>query len=30
MNIDSRDVTLSKDVLKGIEAIQQRLPNPAP
>ena len=30
MNIDSLDVTLSKDVLKGIEAIQQRLPNPAP
>ena len=30
MNIDSLDVTLSKEVLKGIEAIQQRLPNPAP
>ena len=30
MNIDSLDVNLSKDVLKGIEAIQQRLPNPAP
>ena len=30
MNIDSLDVTLSKDLLKGIEAIQQRLPNPAP
>ena len=30
MNIDSLDVTLSKDVFKGIEAIQQRLPNPAP
>ena len=30
MNIDSLNVTLSKDVLKGIEAIQQRLPNPAP
>jgi aryl-alcohol dehydrogenase-like predicted oxidoreductase len=30
MNIDSLDVTLSKDVLKGIEAIQQRIPNPAP
>ena len=30
MNIDSLDVTLNKDVLKGIEAIQQRIPNPAP
>lgn len=30
MNIDSLDVTLTKDVLKGIEAIQQRIPNPAP
>jgi len=30
MNIDSLDVTLSKDVLKGIETIQQRIPNPAP
>ena len=30
MNIDSLDVTLNKDVLKGIEAIQQRTPNPAP
>lgn len=30
MNIDSLDVTLSKDVLKGIEAIQQRILNPAP
>ena len=30
MNIDSLDVNLSKDVLKGIEAIQHRLPNPAP
>ena len=30
MNIDSLDVNLSKDVLKDIEAIQQRLPNPAP
>ena len=30
MNIDSLDVTLSNDVLKGIEAIQQRILNPAP
>jgi aryl-alcohol dehydrogenase-like predicted oxidoreductase len=30
MNIDSLDVVLSKDVLKGIEAIQQAIPNPAP
>ena len=30
MNIDSLDVTLDKEVLKGIEAIQQRIPNPAP
>lgn len=30
MNIDSLDVTLTKDVLKGIEAIQQKIPNPAP
>ena len=30
MNIDSLDVTLTKEVLKGIEAIQQRIPNPAP
>ena len=30
MNIDSLDVMLTKDVLKGIEAIQQRIPNPAP
>jgi aryl-alcohol dehydrogenase-like predicted oxidoreductase len=30
MNIDSLDVALSKDVLKGIEAIQQAIPNPAP
>ena len=30
MNIDSMDVVLSKDVLKGIEAIQQAVPNPAP
>jgi aryl-alcohol dehydrogenase-like predicted oxidoreductase len=30
MNIDSLDVVLSKDVLKGIEAIQQAVPNPAP
>lgn len=30
MNIDSLDVTLTKDVLKEIEAIQQRIPNPAP
>ena len=30
MNIDSLDVTLNKDVLKGIEEIQQRIPNPAP
>ena len=30
MNIDSLDVVLSKDVLQGIEAIQQAIPNPAP
>ena len=30
MNIDSLDIVLSKDVLKGIEAIQQAIPNPAP
>ena len=30
MNIDSLDVVLSKAVLKGIEAIQQAIPNPAP
>ncbi len=30
MNIDSLDVVLSKEVLKGIEAIQQAIPNPAP
>ena len=30
MNIDSLDVVLSKEVLKGIEAIQQAVPNPAP
>ena len=30
MNIDSRDVVLGKEVLKGIEAIQQAIPNPAP
>ena len=30
MNIDSLDVTLSNDVLKGIEAIQQHILNPAP
>ena len=30
MNIDSLDVTLSSDVLKGIEAIQRAIPNPAP
>jgi aryl-alcohol dehydrogenase-like predicted oxidoreductase len=30
MNIDSLDVILSRDVLKGIEAIQQAIPNPAP
>ena len=30
MNIDSLDVVLSKNVLKGIEAIQQAVPNPAP
>ena len=30
MNIDSLDVVLNKDVLKGIEAIQQAIPNPAP
>ena len=30
MNIDSLDVALSQDVLKGIEAIQQAIPNPAP
>ncbi len=30
MNIGSLDVVLSKEVLKGIEAIQQAIPNPAP
>ena len=30
MNIDSLDFVLSKDVLKGLEAIQQAIPNPAP
>jgi aryl-alcohol dehydrogenase-like predicted oxidoreductase len=30
MNIDSLDVVLSKELLKGIEAIQQAIPNPAP
>ena len=30
MNIDSLDVVLSKEVLKGIEAIQRAIPNPAP
>ena len=30
MNIDSLDVALSSDVLKGIEAIQRAIPNPAP
>ena len=30
MNIDSLDVVLGKEVLKGIEAIQQAIPNPAP
>ncbi len=30
MNIDSLDVVLNKDVLQGIEAIQQAIPNPAP
>jgi aryl-alcohol dehydrogenase-like predicted oxidoreductase len=30
MNIDSLDFVLSKELLKGIEAIQQAIPNPAP
>jgi len=30
MNIDSLDAVLSKELLKGIEAIQQAIPNPAP
>ena len=30
MNLDSLDVVLSKEVLKGIEAIQRAIPNPAP
>jgi aryl-alcohol dehydrogenase-like predicted oxidoreductase len=30
MDIDSLDVVLSKELLKGIEAIQQAIPNPAP
>ena len=30
LNIDSLDVVMSKDVLKGIEAVQQAVPNPAP
>jgi aryl-alcohol dehydrogenase-like predicted oxidoreductase len=30
MNLDSLDVVLDKEVLKGIEAIQQALPNPSP
>jgi aryl-alcohol dehydrogenase-like predicted oxidoreductase len=30
MNLDSLDVVLEKEVLKGIAAIQQALPNPSP
>ena len=29
-NIDSAEITLSKEVLKAIEKVQETIPNPAP